>query len=200
MYEIIKLKEDIDNYECLDCCNVESYPQEWILEITSQQKEVFSKYASRDTSKAKVTEIKARFAKRFKDDGLVKMISFEDEKLTKSEAESKFAELSAGIEDEISNFINDSKPLDKEYFLSEISKFIEHHRRLFNIENGVYFDSVANMNTASNQEGYSLRVEAKAFINWVYVGVWDKMRVWEKTLTAIPTEQEFRAELSKYER
>ena len=88
----------------------------------------------------------------------------------------------------------------KQYFTLEITKFIEDEVKVFNEANGVAFSSIANIDTASNINGYLLQEDCSIFVRWVYIIVWQNMRAWQSTLISIPTEEEFRAELNKYAR
>lgn len=84
----------------------------------------------------------------------------------------------------------------KIYFTNEVQKHIDEARAVFNTTNMVSFESLANMDSASNRVGYSKQAECKVFVDWAYITVWDTMRTWQATLTAIPTEEEFRAKLA----
>ena len=86
----------------------------------------------------------------------------------------------------------------KQYFTSEVQKHIDSARKVFNEVNKVEFESLANIESASSRVGYSLQSECGTFADWAYITVWDNMRLWEGTLTVIPTEEEFRTELNKY--
>lgn len=84
----------------------------------------------------------------------------------------------------------------KVYFTNEVQKHIDEAMVVFNTTNSVVFESLANIDSASNRVGYSKQAECKAFADWAYIAVWDTMRAWQATLTAIPTEAEFRTKLA----
>ena len=89
-----------------------------------------------------------------------------------------------------------AEEITKAYFTNEIQKHIDEAMIVFNTTNGVAFESLANIDSASNRTGYSLQAECNTFADWAYITVWDIMRAWQSTLTAIPTEEEFRAKLA----
>lgn len=82
------------------------------------------------------------------------------------------------------------------YFTGEIQKHIDDAMKVFNTANGVAFESLANVDSASNRVGYSKQAQCEVFVNWAYVTIWDTMRTWQSTLTTLPTEAEFRDKLA----
>lgn len=97
-------------------------------------------------------------------------------------------------------WIEDIKELQKqgeEKFTNTIETFIQHEVEVLNKANSVKFSNIHNCKSYAMTDGYPLQSDCKAITDWAFLTVWIKMRAWQKTLTTIPTDAEFQAELDK---
>jgi hypothetical protein len=82
-------------------------------------------------------------------------------------------------------------------FTNKINEAIQKEVELLNISLGVKYSDIHNCKSYALTPTYEYQAECQAITDWAFLTVWPTMRAWQKTLTAIPTDTEFQAELDK---
>jgi hypothetical protein len=82
-------------------------------------------------------------------------------------------------------------------FTLDIDNFIQDEVENLNASNNVKFIDIHNCKSYAMTDGYPLQTECQAITDWAFLTVWPHMREWQSTLTSIPTDTEFQAELDK---
>lgn len=96
-----ELKTKIEVFrECNNCYKVSNYPAEWLEEITTKQKVVFTEYSTKAERAPLVTAIKKEYSDRFDDEGREVKIPFEGSFYTLVEAKAKLVEAEVAREEE----------------------------------------------------------------------------------------------------
>jgi len=84
-------------------------------------------------------------------------------------------------------------------FVAQIETVIQAEVDRLNAALGVKFQDKYAVKSYADTQGYIYQSQCKALWEWSVMGLYEPMRLWQKTLTEIPSEAVFIAELNKHQ-